>query len=1023
MKLSRALLPLRLLFFAAVFFPLVVPLRDGRAEVPSTLQGRCLRSLYRDFLRSAVRERREFRRCTREAITGKIETPAQLQECLGADEKGRMARLLEKSLERDRLRCRPLRWTLFPPGAPPLEVGGERPAFGYTNAWNVVEAGRGAVLGLLREILGDDPAGAFDASGAGSCQRKTLSTAASLLLTEIRTFRACVVKGLRTKTLDSREALAACLDAVSQDEKGTIARRASELGREIDRHCEGADLATVFPGACAGAPDFSACARERATCQVCRAVARAADVEPDCDAFDNGVADGSCDGRYPETFDTMSRLPATGVRYYVGGPCASNSNDGKSPTCDGSGAGPWADFLPLQAVSLSPGDTVLVRAGVYDLSAMGLATLELSSSGTPTEPIRLSAFPGETPVLDGGKSLDDRDPVVRLTGAYTIFEGFEVRGCGKICVALYEGADHVLFRDNRVVGSVEDGLKPLHAKNILILGNRFTGFAHEAIDVWGSHDVWIVGNEFFGNDTSFSPSSTTWAKAGSSHVLYVENDFHDLLVAGHALLLGGCCWMNWDQEGGLLQDEDGQWTPQPVARQVRALRNTFTAVEIDFSKGQLLPSVIGAQGCRHCEASGNVLDGTWDAFSAKPSASDTQPCFAGDPCQGAECTCSWSVAPDDVTFTGNTARNVVPTDPAGTGTSRSRFFSLWDGYGGAQLAIDGNTYCADGPEEFVAGSWSGGFAGWQALGFDLRSSFSSCAAPPGQLADFRLVLQGEYVPSEDAAQLESLCVTNRAWAANSLWLLCSNAALGDENSTERELIEAFIATGDEEEDEAALGQRLDTSIQLASTRGFDPNTTDFVLLNCEEPVHPRKWGAILNQQYPDLEAAYYAALARRIRVARSRLPNALLALGPTIRADPDGVLDEQLEVRMTGYRNAGAAGVYDELDCLEPRVYLEEDTSGGYATTRAMTTLALELSSTLTKTTGETLPLCVLSSVRLGGNSSVAPAAQALAQIDAVREFASQAANVLFLGWWDGAFDAGVHPGFFSALDLCDGSG
>jgi hypothetical protein len=83
-----------------------------------------------------------------------------------------------------------------------------------------------------------------------------------------------------------------------------------------------------------------------------------------------------------------SRIARAGT-YYV------SPSAGASDANAGSLAAPFATFTKAIAVA-QPGDTIYARGGTYALSAQ----LTISKSGTAAAPLKLLAYPGETPVLD-----------------------------------------------------------------------------------------------------------------------------------------------------------------------------------------------------------------------------------------------------------------------------------------------------------------------------------------------------------------------------------------------------------------------------------------------------------------------------------------------------------------------------------------------------------------------------------------------------------------------------------------------
>ena len=88
---------------------------------------------------------------------------------------------------------------------------------------------------------------------------------------------------------------------------------------------------------------------------------------------------------------TAVAASATAATYYVD---AVNGNDGSAGTVEA----PWATVRKAVA-SLQPGDTVLVRGGVYRES------ITMNINGTADQRITIQAYPNETPVLEGTRAI------------------------------------------------------------------------------------------------------------------------------------------------------------------------------------------------------------------------------------------------------------------------------------------------------------------------------------------------------------------------------------------------------------------------------------------------------------------------------------------------------------------------------------------------------------------------------------------------------------------------------------------
>jgi len=111
---------------------------------------------------------------------------------------------------------------------------------------------------------------------------------------------------------------------------------------------------------------------------------------------------------------------------------------------DGNDENPGTIGEPLeslqQAQSLaSPGDTVYIRGGLYEVRQDQISTVQqnlfacitfLDKSGLPGQTIKYWAYPGETPVFDfsGVKPADQRVVGIWMAGEYIHLKGFEMTG-------------------------------------------------------------------------------------------------------------------------------------------------------------------------------------------------------------------------------------------------------------------------------------------------------------------------------------------------------------------------------------------------------------------------------------------------------------------------------------------------------------------------------------------------------------------------------------------------------------------
>ncbi|GEM_PF-2823748 len=730
---------------AALLLVLLLPglVLAGPGQQDKTQQ-KCLSSLGKAGAKVSKARAKEISGCLKDAGKGMYPAGKGVQACMGTDARGKVARAMQKTGDQQQKRCT------------------TRPGFGYTDADAVNSMADNALVGAAIELLGGDlDTGVSTAAAGNRCQGDLFKFTGKALSAAWKDYNSCSKRGLKDGSVASRWQLESCVTALQAAGSKTT-RAVTKLSARVAKSCAGLDLAATLPGSCSAAGDTGACLAERVHCQACRMLSDAADLAGDCDLFDDGNDNASCPD-YPVVFENMRQLAVTGITRYVmpAEPCAADSKNGLAPDCSAGGnSGPWATLSPVPANPLTAGDALELGAGTHSLAKQ---TASQPASGTPTRPIRISAYAGQAAVLDGGWSdlevPGDETPVLRVGAAYQYWKGLVLDGCNMVCVQVKEGSDHLLFEGNTVSGGGEDGIKVTVSRLGLYLDNEFTDFHNEAIDVWHTRHAWFVGNEFHHNNTGVrDPSEVMWTKGGAENIHIVGNSFHDLDLHTRALQLGGCCWANWEQRGGLLCEGGvltcdptgdccdcvgGQWVAQPVARQVYALGNSFNAVTLGNPTVEGQQGVLGASGCHDCEAAFNVVSDSDDAFSlSSTSGNNNQPCCGSlncnDPVTG-QCNqpadCSYTDYPVNVSFHDNVA---IAVRQSASGTGGGNSARLWNMKSdvpamSTDLDIDANTYCVDQPVTCRVGGTSTTpmiFADWQALGWDTTSTLVDEASCP-----------------------------------------------------------------------------------------------------------------------------------------------------------------------------------------------------------------------------------------------------------------------------------------------------
>jgi len=338
----------------------------------------------------------------------------------------------------------------------------------------------------------------------------------------------------------------------------------------------------------------------------------------------------------PAHFAEWMAAPVNGTTYHfdVNEPCANDSNDGLSGTCDGSGGGPWVTFFGMAGIGMMPGDELLFHEGAYDIpmqmNSDGVENtghgLTFNQSGTPAEPIRIRAADGEvvwwdanidpstysssTTYLYDWKGVD----AFLIRGNYNIFEGINIRGCGNPTCIQWSGY-HIIWTNSTISGGAEDGIKTTAlASDGLMWNLTFRDFSDNAVDAYGIDGLWIVQSEFTDNDPRWNSNGDNgtpfWTKGGAENVWLIENYFHDMIVKQYAMMLGGCCWENW-------VDAYTNQIPNPVAIGVYALRNTLQNISHGASGNEKWFGAMGVEGAHDVEIHNNIFLDVEAVFGVK----------------------------------------------------------------------------------------------------------------------------------------------------------------------------------------------------------------------------------------------------------------------------------------------------------------------------------------------------------------------------------------------------------------------
>jgi len=243
----------------------------------------CIAAFQKGLAKVAKAHGKIVKTCTARFAAGTLvgQTP---EECLASDPKGKLEKTATKEVSKIAKKC-----------------GGGFPDFGVSNVPAAI--GRTILMqfGLVHGSLGPNLnqnliATALDAR----CQSKV--TAALLKCEEARQneYAKCQNAGLKSGAITDAASLASvCLGtgfSSQPDPKGRIASKcADKLLTTVAAQCDQVDLTAAFASCNAAGPAaVASCLSRGSACQLCRLLNDAGGVTRDCDAFDDGVDNGSC---------------------------------------------------------------------------------------------------------------------------------------------------------------------------------------------------------------------------------------------------------------------------------------------------------------------------------------------------------------------------------------------------------------------------------------------------------------------------------------------------------------------------------------------------------------------------------------------------------------------------------------------------------------------------------------------------------------------------------------------------------
>jgi parallel beta-helix repeat protein len=210
-------------------------------------------------------------------------------------------------------------------------------------------------------------------------------------------------------------------------------------------------------------------------------------------------------------------LPQSGGGNRVFLPGVSNGAEGFYVATYGSDSNPGSFNQPWRTLAKAAravaGMTVYVRGGTYS------EVLDISNSGTSGQPIRILAYRGETPVIDGGGSLPGSEKgLITIRGSYTEVSGFEVR-------------------NSRYYGVMVMGHHSIISNSYVHHSQMFGIFARGDYSVVENNRVWrsSLNNENAASPSRYYAALTAGGSSGSN------------IIVQNITLRNNTVWENWGE--------------------------------------------------------------------------------------------------------------------------------------------------------------------------------------------------------------------------------------------------------------------------------------------------------------------------------------------------------------------------------------------------------------------------------------------------------------------------------------------
>ncbi|MBI5504038.1 MAG: DUF4215 domain-containing protein [Deltaproteobacteria bacterium] len=259
------------------------------AQVQDKDQQTCLNKVIKTARKVGDAVLKDASWCVRRAAKNALPDGVTAQQCLVGDIKNRVQKAKDKL------------------GLIATAACTTAPDFGFVDAATTSDAYVTDNLGLSTDAFGADLDATLAASDGvdpvGRCSA-TISLAHRKLEGAMhKELEGCVKTGLKSQSITGAAGMQACLDAISADTRGRVAKATGLVETLLTAKCPTGDLDTMFPGLTSicgvyaqgtDAAGLAGCSNDRLRCRICRIFDFGYVLDRDCDLFDDAAANGSC---------------------------------------------------------------------------------------------------------------------------------------------------------------------------------------------------------------------------------------------------------------------------------------------------------------------------------------------------------------------------------------------------------------------------------------------------------------------------------------------------------------------------------------------------------------------------------------------------------------------------------------------------------------------------------------------------------------------------------------------------------